>query len=188
MLSRAALERRDGEPTEDHVVFLDRVSWSDYERLLAVRGDRSAPRITYLEGTVEIRNLDDETLGWLRSRAAANGRSLNAELIEVLAVARGDEIAARDRRQGPRSCRQKRPPREGARCPYSTLGRRDSRRTRSAWPLNTSELRADERRWHRGPSMERNRVQRGAAPGPSIRALERRYPRDRRSSLRPAKR
>jgi len=30
------------------------VTWADYERVLALRGDRSAPRITYLEGTLEI--------------------------------------------------------------------------------------------------------------------------------------
>lgn len=48
------LRSRDDRPTEDHVVFFDGVSWEDYERLLEMRGDRSAPRITYLEGTVEI--------------------------------------------------------------------------------------------------------------------------------------
>jgi Uma2 family endonuclease len=30
------------------------VSWADYERLLEMRGDRSAPRYTYLEGELEI--------------------------------------------------------------------------------------------------------------------------------------
>jgi Uma2 family endonuclease len=30
------------------------VSWDDYERLLVMRGDHSAPRIAYLEGEVEI--------------------------------------------------------------------------------------------------------------------------------------
>jgi len=44
----------DDRPREDHVVFLSGVSWKDYERLLAMRGDHSAPRIAYLEGDVEI--------------------------------------------------------------------------------------------------------------------------------------
>jgi Uma2 family endonuclease len=41
-------------PREDHVIQLDGATWDDYERLLAIRGDRSAPRITYLEGLIEI--------------------------------------------------------------------------------------------------------------------------------------
>ena len=38
----------------DHVVFLRDVSWDDYEALLRMRGDHSAPRISFLEGEVEI--------------------------------------------------------------------------------------------------------------------------------------
>jgi Uma2 family endonuclease len=47
-------ERRELEKDLDHFVFLHDVSWSDYEQLLRIRGDHSAPRITYLEGEVEI--------------------------------------------------------------------------------------------------------------------------------------
>ena len=44
-----------GDPGDfDNVVRLHDVSWADYERLLRMRGDRSAPRITYLKGEVEI--------------------------------------------------------------------------------------------------------------------------------------
>jgi Uma2 family endonuclease len=39
--------------TIDHFVYL-RVGWSDYEKLLAMRGESSVPRITYLEGVVEL--------------------------------------------------------------------------------------------------------------------------------------
>src|SRR5690606_34554114 len=39
--------------TTDHFVYL-RVGWSDYEKLLAMRGERSVPRITYLKGVVEL--------------------------------------------------------------------------------------------------------------------------------------
>jgi Uma2 family endonuclease len=54
MYVRAELERRDDRPREDHVVRLTGVGWADYERLLEIRGDRSAPRFTYLDGTLEI--------------------------------------------------------------------------------------------------------------------------------------
>lgn len=39
--------------TIDHFVYL-RGSWDDYEKLLAMRGESSVPRITYLEGVVEL--------------------------------------------------------------------------------------------------------------------------------------
>lgn len=43
---------------------------------------------------VTIRNLDDELLEWLRERATVHHRSLSAEVIDILSVSRGDEIAA----------------------------------------------------------------------------------------------
>lgn len=48
---------------------------------------------------ITIRDLDEVTFAWLRERARARGASLNAELLEILAAARGDEIARR--RVGP---------------------------------------------------------------------------------------
>lgn len=45
---------RDDRPHEDHFVVLHGVSWADYQRFLEVRGDRSSPRIAYLEGRLEI--------------------------------------------------------------------------------------------------------------------------------------
>jgi Uma2 family endonuclease len=39
--------------TIDHFVYL-RVGWEDYEKLLAMRGESSVPRMTYLEGVVEL--------------------------------------------------------------------------------------------------------------------------------------
>jgi Uma2 family endonuclease len=38
----------------DHFVYLRDVPWDEYERLVAVRGDCAVPRITYLEGLVEL--------------------------------------------------------------------------------------------------------------------------------------
>jgi len=54
MYSQAQYQQRDDSPVDDQVVFLSDVSWDDYERLLDMRGDHSAPRIAYLEGDVEI--------------------------------------------------------------------------------------------------------------------------------------
>jgi Uma2 family endonuclease len=49
-----AARRLDPTPREDHFVSLYGMSWADYLRLLAVRGEDAVPRITYLEGTIEI--------------------------------------------------------------------------------------------------------------------------------------
>jgi len=38
----------------DHFVYLRNVSWSEYEAVLAMRGESSVPRITYLEGVLEL--------------------------------------------------------------------------------------------------------------------------------------
>lgn len=38
----------------DHIVILRGVTWADYERVLKMRGDHSAPRISFLEGALEI--------------------------------------------------------------------------------------------------------------------------------------
>ncbi len=54
MRSRGPMELRDDAPTEDHVVQLSNATWDDYERVLEMRGDRSAPRITYFDGLLEI--------------------------------------------------------------------------------------------------------------------------------------
>jgi Uma2 family endonuclease len=39
--------------TTDHFVYLE-VGWQDYEKLLAMRGERSVPRMTYREGVLEL--------------------------------------------------------------------------------------------------------------------------------------
>jgi Uma2 family endonuclease len=54
MIARADLVNRENEPREDHFVHLYGVTWADYLRILEIRGDHSAPRITYVEGTLEI--------------------------------------------------------------------------------------------------------------------------------------
>src|ERR1051325_1950290 len=54
MSRAAALREHDDTTDSDDIVVLHNVSWEDYERLLEIRGDHSAPRISYLEGEVEI--------------------------------------------------------------------------------------------------------------------------------------
>ena len=44
----------DDTPVEDKIIVLRGASWADYQRLLEMRGDHSAPRISYLEGELEI--------------------------------------------------------------------------------------------------------------------------------------
>ncbi len=44
--------------------------------------------------TLTLRNVSDDTLHWLRGRAAAHSRSVNAEILDLIAVARADESAA----------------------------------------------------------------------------------------------
>ena len=71
------------ESPEDSIVLLDGVTWADYERLLEIRGDRSAPRITYLEGTVEIMS---------PTRFHENIKSVIGCLIEVWCLERDIEF------------------------------------------------------------------------------------------------
>lgn len=52
--ARTLPAERDDRPQEDHFVVLRDASWADYERMLALRGEGSVPRLTYLEGTLEI--------------------------------------------------------------------------------------------------------------------------------------
>ncbi|HKY38762.1 MAG TPA: Uma2 family endonuclease [Polyangiaceae bacterium] len=50
----ARLDEHDDTPVEDHIVVLRGMKWSDYERMLKVRGEAPVPRFAYLEGELEI--------------------------------------------------------------------------------------------------------------------------------------
>jgi Uma2 family endonuclease len=54
MSRAAALRRHDDVIDSDHIVVLHDVSWEGYERVLEIRGEHSVPRISYLEGELEI--------------------------------------------------------------------------------------------------------------------------------------
>jgi Uma2 family endonuclease len=83
MSAAAPLSSHDDTPHEDHTVQLRGVSWEDYERLLEVRGDHSAPRFTYLRGTLEIMSPSKDHEGI---------KSLIARLFEAWCIDRGIEI------------------------------------------------------------------------------------------------
>src|SRR5262249_46486864 len=74
------LEQRDDAPIEDHAVTLRRVTWADYERLLELRGEATVPRLTYLEGTLEIMTPSREHEG-IKSRIGC--------LVEAYCLERG---------------------------------------------------------------------------------------------------
>lgn len=54
MLVTDLQERSARAPDEDQRVVLHGVSWQDFERLLAIRGERAGVRMTYLEGELEL--------------------------------------------------------------------------------------------------------------------------------------
>jgi Uma2 family endonuclease len=47
-------DREPTEPSYDQVVHLSRVSWEDYERIDALRGESAVPRLTYIDGVLEL--------------------------------------------------------------------------------------------------------------------------------------
>jgi len=54
MHAQSRFARHDQPPSGDQLIRFSAVSWEDYQRLLAMRGDHSAPRIAYLKGEIEI--------------------------------------------------------------------------------------------------------------------------------------
>jgi Uma2 family endonuclease len=80
----ATLLDRNDLPQEDHFIQLHGVSWADYQRLLEIRGDRSAPRITFLEGRLEIMS---------PSRGHETIKSIIGRLIEAYCLERGVEFS-----------------------------------------------------------------------------------------------
>lgn len=69
--------------TVDQRVILHRVRWDEYETLLAIRGEDSVPRMTYLEGTLELMtpSRDHETVKKTLARLLeAYGDELGIEL------------------------------------------------------------------------------------------------------------
>ena len=83
MVAPAVSPDRDDSPHEDRIVVLRGVTWADYQRLLEIRGDRSAPRISYLAGDVEIMT---------PSQSHEAIKSLIGRLVEVYCLEAGIEF------------------------------------------------------------------------------------------------
>lgn len=84
MTTHAPLTAPGGPRREDHFVHFYGATWADYRRLLEIRGDRSAPRITYLAGTLEIMS---------PSRTHESIKSMIGRLVEVWCLERGVEFS-----------------------------------------------------------------------------------------------
>lgn len=67
----------------DHIVVLGAASWADFQRLQRMRGDKSAPRIAWLDGAVEITS---------PSRPHESYKSLIGCLVEVWCLERDIEF------------------------------------------------------------------------------------------------
>jgi Uma2 family endonuclease len=78
---RAAHDERS---TDDHIVHLRGAAWSDYQRVLELRGERPVPRLTYLEGVLELMT---------PSRQHEALKSLIGCLVEVWCLGRGIEFS-----------------------------------------------------------------------------------------------
>lgn len=75
---------RDEVPMHDSIIVFEGATWADYQRLLEVRGERSAPRLAYLEGKIEIMS---------PSRPHESIKSVIGRLIEVWCLERGVEFS-----------------------------------------------------------------------------------------------
>jgi Uma2 family endonuclease len=84
MAAHVRWDDRDDRPTEDQIVRLHGATWDDYQRLLAVRGDCSAPRIAFLEGELEIMS---------PSRVHESIKGRIGCLVEVYCLERGIEFS-----------------------------------------------------------------------------------------------
>jgi Uma2 family endonuclease len=53
----------DHVPVEDQLIVIEGVDWADYKALLARRGERSRPKLAYLDGAVELMSTSREHEG-----------------------------------------------------------------------------------------------------------------------------
>src|SRR5689334_4224436 len=83
MSRAAALREHDDTPSADQIIVFHDVTWEDYERVLEIRGDKSAPRIAYLEGELEIMS---------PSRDHEQIKSFIGHLLETWCIDRGIEV------------------------------------------------------------------------------------------------
>lgn len=78
------LRDHDDEPSEDKIVVLRGLHWSDYQRMLELRGEAATPRFAYLQGQLEIMT---------PSRRHHSIKSLIGCLVEVWCLEKGVEFS-----------------------------------------------------------------------------------------------
>lgn len=78
------LHDHDDTPVEDKIVVLHGLSWSDYQRMLEIRGEASVPRFAYREGQLEIMT---------PSQPHESLKSRIGRLVEVWCLERGVEFS-----------------------------------------------------------------------------------------------
>ena len=84
-MSQAAIARPAVAPRDhDHIVIVRNATWADYQRHLEMRGDDAVPRITYLEGTLELMS---------PSRTHESMKSMIGCLVEAWCFERGLDIS-----------------------------------------------------------------------------------------------
>src|SRR4051812_27582888 len=84
MLAKRLLTH-DEAPLDDHIVLLRDAAWSDYQRVLELRGERPVPRLAYLKGVLELMS---------PSREHESLKSLIGRLVEVWCLERGVVFSA----------------------------------------------------------------------------------------------
>jgi len=77
------ISRHDDTPVDDHIVLLRSAAWSDYQRMLELRGERSVPRLAYLKGVLELMS---------PSREHEAIKSIIGRLVDVWCVEHGIEF------------------------------------------------------------------------------------------------
>lgn len=84
MAANLSIPRGEHVPTADQRVVLHQVPWSHYEAQLAFRGDSSSPRISYLDGAMELMS---------PSKDHERVKSYIGMLIEAFALERGIDLS-----------------------------------------------------------------------------------------------
>jgi Uma2 family endonuclease len=67
----------------DNIIVLDGVTWADFQRILEIRGERPVPRLTYLEGALELMT---------PSRPHESIKSMIGRLVDAWCLAKGVAI------------------------------------------------------------------------------------------------
>lgn len=79
------ISAHDEAPVDDHIVLLRTAAWSDFQRVLELRGERPVPRLAYLKGVLELMS---------PSREHEALKSLIGQLVEAWCLERGVDFRA----------------------------------------------------------------------------------------------